>query len=233
MRAVFFKPVGVRTPVDSPTYLGLSSQPEAEATTTGFSENLPSASGLDTGDFSDMTRGGLGEEGIGGLASILGGGMPVSLWKGASETFLPRIFGAGGPASSGVLNAFSHDPGFGSPGGEAIAAAKLGDGRPGTETLDVEGVLREGIFSTLSSATCASRIRFRFIRFSSICKALSNRIPGRRPRWNLKANVIANDAIITMTAISTVVKASCGNFVSCSPSPALTEGLLAYTRKIQ
>src|SRR3989449_10239185 len=145
MRAVFFKPVGVRTPVDSPTYLGLSSQPEEEETTTGFSENLSSASRPDTGDFSDMTRGGLGEKGIGCLASILGGGIPVSLWKGASETFLPRIFGAGGPASSGVLNAFSHDPGF-PPGGEAIAAAKLGDGRPGTETLDVEGVLREGIF---------------------------------------------------------------------------------------
>src|SRR5439155_117175 len=226
MRAVFFKPVGVRTPVDSPTYLGLSSQPEAEATTTGFSENLPSASGLDTGDFSEMTRGGLGKTGIGSLASILGGGMPVSLWKGASETFLPRILGVGGPASSGVLNAFSQDPRFGSQGGEAIAAAKLGEGRPGTETLDVDGVLSAGIFSTLSSATCASRTRFRFIRFSSICKALSNRIPGRSQRWNLKANVIANDAIITMTAISTVVKASCGNFVSCSPSPALTEGLL-------
>jgi len=153
--------------------------------------------------------------------------MPVWLWKGASEIFLPRIFGAGGPASSGVLNAFSHDPGFGSPGGEAIAAEKLGDGSPGTEMLAAEGDLGEGTFSTLSSATCASRTRFRFIRFSSICSALSNRIPGRSPRWNLKANVIANAAKITRTAISTVVKASCGNLVSCSPSPALTDGLLA------
>jgi len=226
MRAIFFEPVGVRTPVDSPTYFGLSSQPEEE-TTIGFSESLLSASGLDTGDLSEITRGGLGEADIGGFASIRGGGMPVWLWKGASEIFLPRIFGAGGPASSGVLNAFSHDPGFGSTGGEAIAAEKLGDGRPGTETLDVDGVLIEGIFSTLSSATCASSTRLRFIRFSSICSALSNRIPGRSPRWNLKAKVIANAAKITRTAISTVVKASCGNFVSCSPSPALTEGLLA------
>src|SRR5207247_5842257 len=127
------------------------------------------------------------------------------------EAFLPRIFGEGGPASRGVLNAFSHDPGFGSPGGEAIAAAKLGDGRPGTETLDVDGVLSEGIFSTLSSATCASRTRFRFIRFSSICSALSNRIPGRSPRWNLKANVIANAAMITKNAILSLVQAVVGN----------------------
>src|SRR5438094_8889075 len=125
MRAVFFKPVGVRTPVDSPTYLGLSSQPEAEATTTGFSENLPSASGLDTGDFSEMTRGGLGKTGIGSLASILGGGMPVSIWKGASETFLPRIVGVGGPASSGVLNALSQDPTLRSPCGETDRCAKV------------------------------------------------------------------------------------------------------------
>src|SRR5438094_10397024 len=110
MRAVFFKPAGVRTPVDSPTYLGLSSQPEAEATTTGFSENLPSASGLNTGGFSEMTRGGLGKAGIGSFASILGGGMPVSLWKGASEAFLPRIFGEVETASRCVLNAFYHDP---------------------------------------------------------------------------------------------------------------------------
>src|SRR5947199_8448985 len=114
-----------------------------------------------------MIRGGLGEASIGGLASILGGGMPVSLWKGASEAFLPRIFGAGGPASRGVLNAFSHDPGFGSPGGEAIAATKLRDRRPGTETLDVDGVLIEGIFSTLRSATCASSTSFRSMTFCS------------------------------------------------------------------
>src|SRR5437879_12246841 len=100
-----------------------------------------------------MTRGGLGEEGIGGLASILGGGLTVKLWKGTSETFLPRIFGAGGPASSGVLNAFSHDPGFGSPGGEAITAAKLRDGRPGTETLDADGGVRDAISSRLTSST--------------------------------------------------------------------------------
>src|SRR5436309_2855299 len=94
---------------------------------------------------------------------------------------------------------------------------KLGPRRPGTEMLDDNG---DGLgwilstFSTLSSATCASRTRFLFIKFSNICKALSNRIPGRRPRWNLKARVIANAAIITMTAMSTVVKASWGNLVS-------------------
>src|SRR6267143_4395549 len=103
-----------------------------------------------------MTKGGLDEGGIRGLASILGGGIPVSLWKGASDTFRPRISGTGVPASSGVLNAFSQDPGFGAPGGEAIAAEKLGAGRPGTETLAVEVDLSEGILSTLSSATCAS-----------------------------------------------------------------------------
>src|SRR2546427_10131250 len=124
MRAVFFKPVGVRTPVDSPTYLGLSSQPEAEATTTGFSENLPSASGLDTGDFPEMTRGGLGKTGIGSLASILGGRMPVSLWKRPSETFRPHILGVRGPCSSALLHASSQHSTFGSPAGEIIAAGK-------------------------------------------------------------------------------------------------------------
>jgi hypothetical protein len=162
--------------------LGLSSQPEAEATTVGFSENLLSALELDIDDLSVITKAGFDEGGIGGFASILGRGIPVSLWKGTSDALRPRIFGAGGPASSGVLNAFSQDPGLGSPGGEAIAAEKLGAGRPGTEMLDVEVDLSEGILSTLSSATCASRTRFRFIRFSSICKALSNLIPGRSPR---------------------------------------------------
>ena len=141
----------MRTPVDSPTYLGLSSQAEADETTVGLSENLSSTFELDTRDFSDMIKGGFADADIGGFASILGGGRPVSFWKGASETPDFRIFGIGGPASSGVLNAFSQDPGRGSLGGEDMAAEKLGAGRPGTETLDIDGA--GWILSTLSSAT--------------------------------------------------------------------------------
>src|SRR6266568_3879881 len=78
-RATFLgKGEGVRTPVDSPTNLGLSSQAEAEETTIGLSENLSSTSGLETGDFSDMIKGGFAETEGRGFASILGGGRPVS-----------------------------------------------------------------------------------------------------------------------------------------------------------
>jgi len=70
-----------------------------------------------------------------------------------------------------------------------------------------------GPFSTFNSATCASRTRFRFIRFSSICSALSSRIPGLSPLWNLKAKIKERSAIITSTEMSTVVKESWGNLV--------------------
>src|SRR5713101_844660 len=47
--------------------------------------------------------------------SILGGGTPVSRPKGTSSRFAPADLALiGGPASKGVRNAFSHDPGRGS-----------------------------------------------------------------------------------------------------------------------
>src|SRR2546428_11535115 len=50
-----------------------------------------------------------------GRASILGGGTPVSRPKGTSSRFAPVDLAlVGGPASRGVRNAFSHDPGRGS-----------------------------------------------------------------------------------------------------------------------
>ena len=91
-RAVFFGTgEGVKTPEDSPTYLGLSSQPEEpvdDGTIAGFSENLSPESGLETNDpvFSEITRGGFAELETGGFSSIRGGGIPVSCWNGASET---------------------------------------------------------------------------------------------------------------------------------------------------
>src|SRR4029077_1720239 len=59
------------------------------------------------------------------------------------------------------------------------------------------------------------------------------RMPGRRPLWNLKARVIASVAIITMTAMSIVLKDSCGNLCRLEESWSATEGLLAYTRNNQ
>lgn len=51
----------------------------------------------------------------GGTGSILGGGTPVSRPKGTSSRFVPiDLVLMGGPASRGVRNAFSHDPGRGS-----------------------------------------------------------------------------------------------------------------------
>src|SRR3989442_3222425 len=50
-----------------------------------------------------------------GTGSILGGGTPVSRPKGVSSRFAPvDLAFIGGPASSGVRNAFSHHPGRGS-----------------------------------------------------------------------------------------------------------------------
>jgi hypothetical protein len=148
----------VRTPVDSPTYLGLSSQAEADETTVGLCENLLSAAGSDTNDpvFSDMTSGGAARFDMVGFVSILGGGRPVSFWKGASKTLGLRILGAGGPASSGVLKAFSQDPGRGSLGGAGIAAEKLGAGRPGTEMLDDKADIPGRTFSTFSTRSSAT-----------------------------------------------------------------------------
>src|SRR5207245_11621092 len=116
MGAIFFGAAdGVRTPVVSPTYFGLSSQPEdfAEgAITVGLSENLllESCSGAEDPVFPEITRGGLAGLWIVGFISILGGGCRVSCWKGASEMLGPGVLGVGGPASRGVLNAFSQDP---------------------------------------------------------------------------------------------------------------------------
>lgn len=101
----------------------------------------------------------------------------------------------GGPASSGVRKAFSQEPCFGS---------GVGTGRVGAVVM-VGGVW---VFSILSSATCASNTRFRFIRFSSIWRALSSLIPGLSPFWNLKAKVTASAAIMTITAMSIVLNES-------------------------
>ncbi len=161
-RAVFFETGdGVKTPVDSPTYLGLSSQPDEpveDGRGDGLSENFSPESILEPDEpvFSEITRGGFAGLDIVGFASILGGGMPVSRWKGASEILGLGSFGGGGPASSGVRKAFSQDPGRGSLGDGAIGAEKLGPGRPGTEMLDDDGDVLGWIlstFSTLSSAT--------------------------------------------------------------------------------
>ena len=152
---------GVRTPVDSPTYLGLSSQPgelDEEGKGVGCSESLSPKSGPKVDDpvFWDITRGGFAGLDMAGFASILGGGMPVSRWKGASEILGLGILGGGGPASSGVLKAFSQDPGRGSPGDGAIAAEKLGPGRPGTEMLGEDGDVLGWIFSTFSTLSSAT-----------------------------------------------------------------------------
>jgi hypothetical protein len=93
---------------------------------------------------------------VGGIGSIRGGGTPVSWPNGTSSRFGPADLALiGGPASNGVRNAFSHDPGRGS-----------------VELVVMVGVeVATGVGWALSifrSATCASSTRFRFIRFSSI-----------------------------------------------------------------
>src|SRR5207245_11309707 len=85
--------------------------------------------------FSEITRGGFAGVWIVGFISILGGRNPVSCWKGASEILGLGVLGIGGPASRGVLNAFSQDPGRDSLGG-VIADEKIGGGRPGPEMID-------------------------------------------------------------------------------------------------
>jgi hypothetical protein len=160
-RAVFFETgEGVKTPVDSPAYFGLSSQPEEpgeDGTGVGLSEKLSPAPEPEKDDpvFSEITSGGvIGFETC--FVSILGGGMPVSRWKGASEVLGRGILGAGGPASRGVLKAFSQDPGRGSLGDGAMVAEKLGPGRPGTEMLDDDGCILGLIFSTFSTRSSAT-----------------------------------------------------------------------------
>lgn len=107
-----------------------------------------------------------------------------------------------GPASSGVLNAFSQETVRGS----SLVVTGVGLGTDGA-------MLGPGWdFSILSSATCDSRMRFRFIRFSSIWRARSRRMPGLNPLWNLNARVTASAAMITSTAMSMVLNESCGNF---------------------
>ena len=152
---------GIRMPVDSPTYLGLSSQadePVEDGRGVSFSENLSLESGLEPEDpvFSEITRGGFAGLEVGFFTSILGGGTPVSRWKGASEILELGSLGEGGPASSGVLKAFSQDPGRGSLGDVAIPAEKLGPGKPGTDMLDDDGDGLGWIFSTFSTLSSAT-----------------------------------------------------------------------------
>ncbi len=213
-------------PFDSPMYFGLSSQVEEPveedvSVVLDFSKVL-SGSMVDADvalflPFSVIMIGGFAEiTGWGGaLASILGGGTPVSFSKGVSGKLGPEVLAvAGGPASSGVLKAFSQEPALGSL--EPVARAEAGTGGAPTWA-----------FSILSSATCASSTRLRFIRFSSIWSALSSRIPGLSPLWNLKARIIDKMAIMTRTAMSTVVKESWGNRCNCPLNWSVTEGLFA------
>ena len=117
--------------------------------------------------------------------------MPVSFSNGISWDTRDEVV-SGGPASSGVRNAFSQEPDLFS---EGLVEASVGEAVVCT-------------LSTFNSWTCASRSRFRFIRFSSICNALSNRMPGFSPRWNLKAIMIDSAAMITRTDMSMVEKES-------------------------
>src|SRR3989442_13270973 len=115
-RAAFFGiGEGVRTPVDSPTYFGLSSQPEelGEGIGVGCSESLSSESGpqTDCPVFSEITRGALAGLDIVGFSSILGSSRPASRCKGPSQILELGILAAVVPAFTGGLKGFSRDPG--------------------------------------------------------------------------------------------------------------------------
>src|SRR5260370_36862644 len=90
--------------------------------------------------------------------SILGGGTPVSRPKGTSSRFAPVDLALiGGPASRGVRNAFSQDPGRGSLGLVVTAG----------------GVAAGGVwvsFSVFRWAAGGSSAQRVFIRVYSICE---------------------------------------------------------------
>ena len=123
---------GLSMPFDSPKNFGLSSQLEEiigvdGLAETGFSNGLsPIADDTGPGLSSALVAiivGGLGEKlveeavgaGIGCFSSILGGATLSSRSKPAPASFMDEdLDGAGGPASRGVLKAFSQEPGLGS-----------------------------------------------------------------------------------------------------------------------
>src|SRR5260370_36415348 len=117
--------------------LGLSSQVEAVWPPGGgivdlskvLSEMIVCGSGF-SGLFSVIMIGFMRVSGdVCWTGSILGGGTPVSRPKGTSSRFAPIDLAViGGPASRGVRNAFSHDPGRGSLGLIATAGVVAAGG---------------------------------------------------------------------------------------------------------
>src|SRR6266851_880062 len=114
---------GVRIPLDSPMNLGLSSQLEAlwppGGVIVGLSKVLSEMIVCGNGFSEPFSVIMIGFMRVGGAVcwtgSILGGGTPVSRPKGTSSRFaLADLALIGGPASRGVRNTFSHDPGRGS-----------------------------------------------------------------------------------------------------------------------
>ncbi len=146
---------GLRIPCDSPKYFGLSSQLEEivgvdVADSDGLSNRLSSSIGNEVPDLLS----GLGATMIGGrddtpvddvcrgtcgFSSILGGRTLGSRSKLGCVSFAAEDLTTGGPASRGVLNAFSQEPGLGS------ARARLGCTGGGMGPM--------WVFSILSSAT--------------------------------------------------------------------------------
>jgi hypothetical protein len=125
---------GLSIPFDSPKNFGLSSQLEEIVGVDGLAETCFS-NGLSTltddtdpglsSDFVAIIIGGLGEmfveeavgTGTGCLSSTLGGATLGSRSEPVSASFVNEdLTGEGGPASSGVLKAFSQEPGLGSVG---------------------------------------------------------------------------------------------------------------------
>ncbi len=145
---------GLRIPFDSPKYFGLSSQLEIVGVdvldSAGLSNGLSSfienevpgllsgfgatmIDGRDDTPVDDVWRGTCG------LSSILGGGTLGSRSKPGCASFAAEDLTTGGPASRGVLKAFSQEPGLGS------ASARLGCASGGMGPM--------WVFSILSSAT--------------------------------------------------------------------------------
>ena len=104
---------GVRIPIVSPLYFGLSSQLAEDGVdiggSVGFSGGLSSiCSPVSVGVLSWTTVGVAGLT-MGEISSVRGEGLLVLRWKRGSESPEPKTFVGGGPASSGVLKAFSQD----------------------------------------------------------------------------------------------------------------------------
>ncbi len=146
---------GLRIPFDSPKYFGLSSQLEEIVgidvlDSGGLSNGLSSSIenevlGLLSG-FGATMIGGRDDTpvhavctGTCGFSSILGGGTLGSRSKPGCASLGAEDLTTGGPASRGVLNAFSQEPGLGS------ASARLG--------CTGGGMGPRWVFSILSSAT--------------------------------------------------------------------------------